>query len=301
MTVYNFEIVDGGLQMQDTGNVSNRYFRYGFEPKKVFDTRVEIWSFDKCIKTLTFDNFGTIGGVTPTDIDNAVELLNALAKQISSGGGGTLPAGASTESKQDDIITAINNISGGGGDASEAKQDEQIAILGTEGTTPPTISGTGILGYLRSFFELVFDYLNFEANATRKSFTTDDVVETDNTNTFYLLKSIKKLGSASGNTVFINKISVANDQSNDACVLFLVKNPTYNGGVTYTTDGIFQYSNQEEETIDDLGEVIASIGVYRTGFIDLNIKMTGTDEYALIVKPLSNNQDNYGTINVQYI
>lgn len=299
MTIYNFEVEEGALRIWDDSLRTERFSRKVYL-RRIFG-KIYIITDNIRVNYLSIGDIGTIDGVVPNDLDDALSMLNVLVKQVSeSGGGGVVPAGASTESKQDQQITAAN--------AANTKLDSQTAlltsqnnILGSQGANPPTISGTGILGYLRGLFDVVYNDLIFKNTAESQAIQTDDVVETDNNNLIYALKGMKKLASSANNQVRITNISVGNDQSNDSCVIMLLKNPTYNNAPTYTASGLIEYSNQENRIITNKGEELAAITCYRQNQIQLNVLMTGTDDYVLAVKPLSGGQDNFGTINIKFL
>lgn len=296
MTIYNFEINNGAFRMWDDDGKTDRMLRPPVYPMRIF-SKIFIYPTPK---VLTIGNIGTIDGVVPTDINDAMAKLNDLAKRTVGEGNVTpLPIGAATESKQDQQITAISNLNANV--AKETTQQTGNNVLGSQGANPPTIKGTGILGYIREMYDLYISELDFRNNKQPLSLINSDVIETDNTNTYYLMKSFKKLASASNNKVKIVNISVSNDGSNDNCLILLLKNPTYNNTVTYTTNGLVQESNEENRTITNVGEVIATKGIYRSGNIDLDVTMLGVDDYALAVKPLSSNQDNFGTVNLEFL
>jgi hypothetical protein len=144
--------------------------------------------------------------------------------------------------------------------ALESKQDTQITNQGTEGATPPTIPGTGIIGYLRAIFDRLGQTFAFNGDRLKVDATVTIAIQGDN---------------ATVSTVALSAVSANVLSANTDRKQFVIYNDTndivwvYYGTPAVFGDGIVLFKKQTLIEDKYRGQVTAIMDTGKTGDIQV--------------------------------
>lgn len=130
--------------------------------------------------------------------------------------------------------------------------------------------------------------------------------------TTYALKGIKKRADRRDISIKLRRIGVASTATADAGILLLLRNPTLSGALTYANVGNFQEGTATNQTVSNVGRVLAALPVGQEGSLSVleddylawlsSGIDDGLDEYVLAFQSLTANQLRAGVLEfLEYI